>query len=105
MSTPDANGWMPIEQEPDTDGPFDVLLYFPAEAMPDFDGADYQTQIGRWDRRNHRDIFSGWFHQGTNHDCFEHWAVENGQVPTHWQPLPKPPVAALQPATDTGEAK
>lgn len=92
MSAPDKNGWMTIENEPDNDGPFDVLLYFPNDGLEDFDGADYSTQIGRWDRTRHRDIFSGWFHQGTNHDCFEHWTVEEGHVPTHWQPLPAPPV-------------
>lgn len=87
----DKYGWTPIEEEPKKDGPMRVLLFFPSEVQPDFDGADYSIQIGIWDRTKHLDIFSGWFCQGTNHDCFEHWAVEDGLTPTHWQPAPPPP--------------
>lgn len=84
--------WQPIETRPEK--AMGVLMYCPADCVQGSrTGEDYSISIGHFDPDHHPDIFSGWFEQGTNHDCFESWRVEKGWVPTYWQPLPEPPAA------------
>lgn len=66
MSAPDENGWMPIETAPK--GKL-VLLAF----------GHHPTTVGRFE-------YGTWMH----YFC----ETEGGDMPTHWQPLPKPPVSA-----------
>jgi len=82
MSTPDANGWQPIEtyQTEAVKGPY---------APHVFCGHDEKKWIrmGRYDLMLRR-----WYYSGTNERS--QWAQVEGDAPTHWQPLPKPPVGA-----------
>jgi hypothetical protein len=83
------NAWRPIGELPNAEK-MAVLLYYPSERHEDFDGVDYSISIGGWDR-SRLDYGSGWFEQGTNHDCFEPHREEYGTTPTHFRPLPSPP--------------
>jgi hypothetical protein len=67
MSKPDANGWLPIESAPK--GRADILLW-----------GKHGVILGHWLEANHFGLGepADWF--PTTH-------------PTHWQPLPKPPVS------------
>ena len=80
--------WQPVETVPDADR-MAVLLYYPLQDNGAV-GHDFSIVIGFWDRTNDR-YHSGWFQQGTGHDCFEEWNEESGHVPTHWMPLPPSP--------------
>lgn len=81
-SAGEVEGWRPIETAP-RDGTW-LLLWLP------YAGGYGQCHIapGRWAKDHYRKTFS-WFING------------NGmRRPTHWRPLPAPPVAAL--ASDAG---
>ena len=68
MTTPDANGWLPIETAP-MDGT-DILGWFPGARCPH--GMSFDR---RW---------KAWHSIPGRYTC----------RPTHWQPLPKPPVSS-----------
>jgi len=78
MSTPDANGWYPIETAP-KDGT-KVLLYRQGWLV-----------IGRWnDNRHARRANPFWDAEDARLKGWN-WARKND--PTHWQPLPGLPEA------------
>jgi hypothetical protein len=81
MSTPDANGWMTIETAP-KDGR-SVLI---AENI----GTRWCVAEGHYVRKYRQ-------RKGTWYGVRDYGDDEFSQPykPTHWQPLPKPPVAAL----------
>lgn len=65
--TPDANGWMPIETAPK-------------------DGTDFLALCSY--QRKHHQMVGCFAPKGT----FVSWPGRWDYRPTHWQPLPKPPV-------------
>lgn len=73
MNKPDANGWMPIESAP-KDGTR-VLIW---------QGEAYVA----WFEREYAWVSHGgaWISERYRSDTYEY-------APTHWQPLPKPPVS------------
>lgn len=82
---PDDNGWYPIECAP-KDGT-ECLLVEP----PSFYSPDYSIVIG-WYGEDYNDTegISEWLY-GTGDD-YSIGHYYNPIRPTHWQPLPKPPV-------------
>lgn len=107
MSEPDANGWLPIESAPkDTTV---VILYCPkGDGNP---GATFRVTAGYWDSDDggifeHRDIDGCWVGQDER-EPWEGWISLDGgfsedtMMPTHWQPLPNPPVST-PPRTEGG---
>ena len=66
MIEPDANGWMPIETAPENTA---VMVIWPKQ-------------------------FGGWFQTAAEMREVAWYAVGGGVLgaPTHWQPLPLPPV-------------
>lgn len=78
MATPDENGWMPIETAP-KDGT-KILTYAPIiPPIKNRFGGDASAKIVINERR-------------TTNGGHQWWHSRADQQPTHWQPLPKPPV-------------
>lgn len=77
--TPDANGWRSDMENAPRDG-IDVLLY---AASGCFNG----VRIGFWN-----DALSCW-QVAVDDDCFESDEEFDDERPSHWQPLPAPPVS------------
>lgn len=82
MSTPDANGWMPIETAPKDGKPFLAI------------GPDYNwPEVLKWEAYD-EDVAEevgepGYF---TFADELLANVADSPDDLTHWQPLPKPPV-------------
>ena len=76
MSEPDAHGWLPIETAP-KDGT-NILVHWPEMFHCSFT-AHWNT--GKWS-----DAPIGWKWSGWSNNAFQ-------VGPTHWQPLPKPPIS------------
>jgi len=76
MSAPDANGWMPINSAPK----MQVVILF---AVTDVEGG----VVKNWKMGSGCYLIGhdAWEWQGRVLKDYEH-------QPTHWQPLPKPPV-------------
>lgn len=79
MSTPDANGWLPIEIAP-KNGTM-ILIY-----SPDRCGNCPKESVGIGAAYWHRQEF--WCNGRLANGSYT-WAHHE---PTHWRPLPKPPV-------------
>ncbi len=77
MSGPDANGWMPIESAP-KDGTRILIGDF-KEADPD----EHDYGIAEF-------VQTKW--QGIGQPDW-YWSLNGTFAPTHWQPLPLPPVS------------
>lgn len=85
-------GWLPIETLP-PEGTA-VLVYFAREDWADPQG----NPVSLGPLRDHVERCEiGWFEHGlwwesgTGHDMFEDWRGPEGW-PTHWMPLPSPPL-------------
>lgn len=79
--TPDENRWMPIETY-HTDavrGPFTPHVFCGHSERK-------WIRMGRFDLGIKR-----WYYSGTNERS--QYAQAEGDAPTHWQPLPKPPTS------------
>lgn len=79
MSAPDANGWMPIETAP-KNGRW-ILGWGKRQNVAD------TIRVWRWDAdagEMETDVFGLWVDAADMNDYDDQ--------PTHWQPLPKPPV-------------
>lgn len=81
MTAPDANGWLPIDDDTPRDGR-QILTVGPADT-----GEAYVVHA--------RDIGATHWFQTTwwaeMHKAWVGWPLEGKRQPTHWQPLPDPP--------------
>lgn len=86
-------GWMPIESAP-RDGTR-ILFYDPLSSGLIHSGnweAEFEPE--RWDKRKSRTIYRGAW---TDHSVASFGYEELNEFnPTHWQPLPAPPAAAMK---------
>lgn len=81
--------WRPIADEPTSAAPFGVMFYYEGlygELGNVAPGRNECYALGFWDGAQ-------WIHAGTGHEVFEFedWP---GPYPTHWTPLPEPPMTA-----------
>lgn len=84
MSTPDANGWMPIETAPKEGSEYSPR-FGPAILLATDHGS---MAIG------YRDENGGGLSRAPGWVCLQTHHLLYTQRWTHWQPLPKPPVSA-----------
>lgn len=89
--------WQPITTYPDR--PMKVLFYSSKAQwtnhitgevveVPEIQAVRYE--VGYWDGKM-------WRESGTNHDVFEFdYYMGHPDKPTHWMPLPKPPITTTK---------
>ncbi len=93
---PSVPEWQPIETAPKRDGVLISIGNSVIRAMfiPEFTLEDNGNYLGDSSYKEENDTYywpEGWYEWNDHEDT--HWLVD--EQPTHWMPLPKPPVSAM----------
>ena len=94
---PSVPEWQPIETAPKGDGVLISIGNSVIRAMfiPEFTLEDNSNYLGDSSYKEENDTYywpEGWYECNDHEDT--HWLVD--EQPTHWMPLPKPPVSAAR---------